>query len=163
MLLVEDNLVNQKIVGKGLQRAGCVVYVANHGVEALQILRETDVWYETVKTPKHLDIILMDWQMPVMDGLTCSREIRRLQAENQIRRHVQIIATTANARDEQVETAIESGIVSIFRGLETMFLANATGLRGFETFHGSRFTAEDQGAIKHYLNRSNKLNTKSDK
>lgn len=114
ILLVEDNVVNQKIVGKALQKAGCVVYVANHGVEALQILRETNVWYELSEAPKHLDIILMDWQMPVMDGLTCSREIRRLQAENKITRHVQIIATTANARDEQVETAIESGIVRDF-------------------------------------------------
>ncbi|PBP18581.1 hypothetical protein BUE80_DR010636 [Diplocarpon rosae] len=110
VLLVEDNVVNRKVVGKQLRKAGCVVYVANHGIEALEMIRESDVWFEKPKEPKHLDIILMDWQMPVMDGLTCSREIRKLQAENRIRRHVQIIATTANARDEQVRTAIASGI-----------------------------------------------------
>ena len=122
VLLVEDNLVNQKIVQKQLVKAGCVVYVANHGLEALDMLRESDVWFEKpkskqegeVREPKHLDIILMDWQMPVMDGLTCSREIRRLEAEGKVTRHVEIIATTANARDEQTETAIASGIVSFF-------------------------------------------------
>ncbi|CAL3962736.1 unnamed protein product [Diplocarpon coronariae] len=110
VLLVEDNVVNQKVVGRQLQKAGCVVYIANHGIEALEMIRESDVWFEEPKDPKHLDIILMDWQMPVMDGLTCSREIRKLQAENHIRRHIQIIATTANARDEQISTAIASGI-----------------------------------------------------
>ncbi|KAG4439753.1 hypothetical protein IFR05_004775 [Cadophora sp. M221] len=113
VLLVEDNLVNQKIVQKQLLKAGCVVYVANHGLEALDMLRESDMWFEKPAEPKHLDIILMDWQMPVMDGLTCSREIRRLETEKKITRHLEIIATTANARDEQIETAIASGIDSV--------------------------------------------------
>lgn len=76
------------------------------------MIRISDVWHEPVKDAKHLDIILMDWQMPVMDGLTCSREIRRLEAAGQVTGHVQIIATTANAREEQVKTALASGIVS---------------------------------------------------
>ncbi|KAL2070389.1 hypothetical protein VTL71DRAFT_13415 [Oculimacula yallundae] len=124
VLLVEDNVVNQRIVQKQLVKAGCVVYVANHGLEALQMVRESDIWCEkgvessktesvTVTAPKHLDIILMDWQMPVMDGLTCSREIRKLENEKKITRHVEIIATTANARNEQIETALESGIDSV--------------------------------------------------
>lgn len=113
ILLVEDNIVNQKIIKKQLEKAGCVVYAANHGIEALDFLRKTDAWDEQVAVPKHLDIILMDWQMPVMDGLTCSRAIRRLQSENHITRYIQIIATTAHARDEQVSTAIASGIVSL--------------------------------------------------
>jgi CheY-like chemotaxis protein len=68
VLLVEDNEVNQKIVRKQLVNSGCVVYVANHGIEALEILRESDVWHENgVTSPgKHLDIILMDWEMPIM-------------------------------------------------------------------------------------------------
>ncbi|KUJ07023.1 uncharacterized protein LY89DRAFT_692095 [Mollisia scopiformis] len=118
VLLVEDNDVNQKVVSRQLQKAGCVVYIANHGVEALSILRESDLWFEPSQsstststfTPKHIDIILMDWEMPVMDGLTCSREIRTLQAQKKIVRHVDIIATTANARDEQISVALESGV-----------------------------------------------------
>jgi signal transduction histidine kinase/CheY-like chemotaxis protein/PAS domain-containing protein len=116
VLLVEDNDVNQKVVSRQLQKAGCTVYIANHGVEALSILRESDLWFDpsqsssSVSAPKHIDIILMDWEMPVMDGLTCSREIRTLQAQRKIVRHVDIIATTANARDEQITVALESGV-----------------------------------------------------
>lgn len=113
VLLVEDNLVNQRILKRQLTRAGCVVYVANHGVEALEILRQCSCWHEPVKDAKSLDIILMDWEMPVMDGLTCSREIRELQQSGKIIRHVEIIAITANARDEQVQLALQNGIVSL--------------------------------------------------
>jgi hypothetical protein len=59
VLLVEDNLVNQKVVLRQLLKAGCVVSLANHGVEALEVLRESDLWYEKVADAKHLDIILM--------------------------------------------------------------------------------------------------------
>lgn len=59
VLLVEDNLVNQKVVLRQLLKAGCVVSLANHGVEALEVLRESDLWYEKVANAKHLDIILM--------------------------------------------------------------------------------------------------------
>ena len=48
--------------------------------------------------------------MPIIDGLACSREIRKLQKEGKIVRHVEILGTTANARSEQVKIAIESGI-----------------------------------------------------
>ncbi|CZT51583.1 related to autoinducer 2 sensor kinase/phosphatase luxQ [Rhynchosporium secalis] len=113
VLLVEDNVVNQRIIQKQLLKAGCVVYVANHGLEALDMVRKSDIWHEKSAETKHLDIILMDWQMPVMDGLTASREIRKLEAEKKITRHLEIIATTANARDEQIETAIASGIDSV--------------------------------------------------
>jgi CheY-like chemotaxis protein len=122
VLLVEDNTVNQRVVQAQLKKAGCVVYIANHGVEALEIIRESDLWHENVGTAssgggsddiKHLDIILMDWEMPIMDGLACSREIRSLQKAGKIVRHVEIIGTTANAREEQVRIAVESGIDSV--------------------------------------------------
>jgi len=48
--------------------------------------------------------------MPIMDGLACSREIRKLHKEGKVTRHVEILATTANARDEQVKIALASGI-----------------------------------------------------
>ncbi|KAB8297732.1 hypothetical protein EYC80_001534 [Monilinia laxa] len=110
VLLVEDNLVNQKILKKQLIRAGCVVHVANHGVEALDALRQFSCWHEPLKDATNLDIILMDWEMPVMDGLTCSREIRALQQSGKIVRHLEIIAITANAREEQVQLALRNGI-----------------------------------------------------
>jgi CheY-like chemotaxis protein len=113
VLLVEDNLVNQKVLRKQLTSAGCVVHVANHGVEALEFLRQTDLWHEHSADSKHIDIILMDWEMPIMDGLTCSREIRALQKDGKVTRHIQIIATTANARDEQIQSALASGVVSL--------------------------------------------------
>lgn len=113
VLLVEDNLVNQRILEKQLKKAGCIVYVANHGLEALEILRQCSCWYEPVKDAKKLDIILMDWEMPVMDGLTCSREIRALQQSGKIVKHLEIIAITANAREEQVQVALHNGIVSL--------------------------------------------------
>ncbi|RKF59355.1 hypothetical protein OnM2_060027 [Erysiphe neolycopersici] len=112
VLLVEDNVVNQRVVQKQLFKAGHVVYLANHGTEALEVLRQTEVWHENTGG-KYLDIILMDWEMPIMDGLTCSREIRRLQHEGKVSRHIKILATTANARPEQISMALESGIDSV--------------------------------------------------
>lgn len=53
----------------------------------------------------------MDLEMPVMDGLTCTRRIRDLEREGTITRHVPIIAVTANTRVEQIETALEAGMV----------------------------------------------------
>lgn len=116
VLVVEDNTVNQRIVQQQLKKAGCVVYIANHGIEALEIIRESDLWHEMLSLSskatevKHLDIILMDWEMPIMDGLACSREIRKLQKEGKVVKHVEILATTANARDEQVNIALQSGV-----------------------------------------------------
>lgn len=114
VLIVEDNILNQKLLKAQLTKAGCVVQVANHGLDALEILRRCSCWHEPVKDAKDLDIILMDWEMPVMDGLTCSREIRALQQSGKIVKHLEIIAITANARDEQVQSALHSGIVSLF-------------------------------------------------
>jgi signal transduction histidine kinase len=120
VLLVEDNIINQKLLRKQLVNAGCVVYTANNGVEALQFLGKSDIWREQVADSKRLDIILMDWEMPVMDGLTCSREIRALQESGQITRHVQIIAITANAREEQIQNAYKSGMVCSQHSLDSV-------------------------------------------
>jgi CheY-like chemotaxis protein len=125
-----------------LAKAGCVVYVANHGVEALDMVRASDIWYEQGQTPKHLDVILMDWEMPIMDGLQASREIRALQKANKITRHIEIIATTANAREEQVETALASGCVSLNPLPQNQSLTSV-GLRCIKTIHGQRSARED--------------------
>ncbi len=111
ILLVEDNLVNQKVLSKQLMKAGCVVHVANHGVEALEFLEKSRLWRDNPEGYA-LDIVLMDLEMPVMDGLTCARRIRELQTEGTLMAHVPLIAVTANARKEQIATSISAGMVS---------------------------------------------------
>ena len=107
ILVVEDNIVNQKVLAKQLRKAGCVVSTADNGLFALTELRKT-AYYTPGGVP--LSIILMDWEMPEMNGLECAREIRRMQAEGEIQGHVPIIAVTANVRGEQIATARESGM-----------------------------------------------------
>jgi len=112
ILLVEDNLVNQKVLRKQMTHKGCVVHVANHGQEALNFLPQTKLWTGNEKSPSaaQIDAIAMDWEMPVMDGLTCSKRIRALQLEGKINKRVIIVATTANARLEQIQMALNAGI-----------------------------------------------------
>ncbi|EKG11293.1 hypothetical protein MPH_11638 [Macrophomina phaseolina MS6] len=109
-LIVEDNKVNQSVMSKGLVKLGHAVYVANHGAEALDFLRTTRHWRGNSSEAQNLTVVLMDIEMPVMDGLTCVREIRRLEREGSIAGRVNVIAITANARVEQVNMAMEAGM-----------------------------------------------------
>lgn len=108
ILVVEDNLINQRVLRAALQKAGCTVHVANDGLEALSFLSTTEFTAPTTGIP--LSVILMDLEMPIMDGLTCVKEIRRMEDDGSIVKHVPIIAVTANVRDEQVANAKESGM-----------------------------------------------------
>lgn len=101
----------EKVLGKQLQKAGCTVHVANHGQEALDFLQRSHVWRDNPDGAA-VDVVLMDLEMPVMDGLTCARRIRELQGQGTLIRHVSLIAVTANARKEQIETALAAGMVS---------------------------------------------------
>jgi CheY-like chemotaxis protein/two-component sensor histidine kinase len=112
ILIVEDNLVNQKVLAKGIKKLGCTVHVANHGGEALELLQETRHYRGREDDGKDLTVILMDLEMPVMDGLTCVRKIRGLEKDGILKAHLPIIAVTANARSEQVLAARDSGMVS---------------------------------------------------
>ncbi|USP74691.1 hypothetical protein yc1106_01965 [Curvularia clavata] len=82
VLIVEDNLVNQKVLRKQLEKFQWNVSVAGNGQEALDWLKKSIYWQEegdevSSSEGKHsLDIILMDIEMPIMDGLTCARLIR---------------------------------------------------------------------------------------
>lgn len=109
-LLVEDNIINQQILRKQLVKAGSTVYVANHGIEALTFLRSSSLWTSNKGQGPHVDIVLMDWEMPVMDGLTCTREIRSMERSGSFTCHVEVIAVTANVRPEQVSKAKEAGV-----------------------------------------------------
>ncbi|KAK1752528.1 hypothetical protein QBC47DRAFT_59888 [Echria macrotheca] len=129
VLIVEDNLVNQKVLQRQLQLSGNNTSVANHGGEALEALRRSRFWDEERAlmkgiTPlshlpsgtggdterRNISVILMDLEMPVMDGMSCTSEIRKLESDGIITHHIPIIAVTAYARPEQVENAKAAGV-----------------------------------------------------
>ena len=112
---MEDNLVNQRVTQKQLRNAGFDVSVANHGGEALDQLRQTSLWrdYKGGKKFKDLNVVLMDQEMPVMNGVTATKKIREFEGTGELVRHVPIIAVTANARQEQIDALIDAGMVSL--------------------------------------------------
>ncbi|KAK5696521.1 hypothetical protein LTR97_007824 [Elasticomyces elasticus] len=106
VLIVEDNIINQRVMSQQLRRAGCIVHVANHGLECLGFLEGST--FCAASTP--LSVVLLDLEMPTMDGLTCIRHIREWQSEGRITQHVPVIAVTANARNEQIQAALAAGM-----------------------------------------------------
>jgi CheY-like chemotaxis protein len=107
VLVVEDNIINQKVLSKQLTKAGCVVSTADNGVHALEHLAKTSF---CVTDGVLLSIILIDCEMPEMDGLTCCRKIREMEQRGKITKHVPVIAVTANIRGGQIDKAKESGM-----------------------------------------------------
>ena len=95
ILLVEDNEMNQLIARKFLEKKGLKVEVANNGREALDMLQAGD--YE---------LVFMDIQMPVMDGLSCTMEIRKIERF----RDLPIIAMTAHAMSGDREKSLGAGM-----------------------------------------------------
>ncbi len=95
ILVVEDNKVNQQVLIIMLGYLGLSADLANDGVEALEAIKSQDY-----------DLILMDWQMPKMDGLEATRKIRFLKDITQ----PVIIAATANAMSGDVEKCLQSGM-----------------------------------------------------
>jgi CheY-like chemotaxis protein/two-component sensor histidine kinase len=93
LLLVEDIEMNRMIVTELLEDSGCVIDEAENGEIALKLIKQN-----------HYDMILMDMQMPVMDGLTTTKEIRKFDTE------IPIIAMTANAFKEDAERCIAAGM-----------------------------------------------------
>ncbi|KAK7914655.1 hybrid signal transduction histidine kinase K [Apiospora marii] len=110
VLIVEDNLVNQKVLQRQLRNSGNNTQVANHGGEALEVLKRSRYWTGMERTGNEISVILMDLEMPVMDGMTCARKIRELEREGTIVSHIPIIAVTAYARPEQIEDAKAAGV-----------------------------------------------------
>ena len=114
VLIVEDNLVNQKVLQKQLKNKGFHVTVANHGGEGLDRLRESHFWSKNGGKGEPLSVVLMDQEMPVMDGLQCTKKIREWEKDGSLERHVPIIGVTANARAEQIQTLLVAGMVCLF-------------------------------------------------
>ncbi|MBD0390131.1 MAG: response regulator, partial [Nostoc sp. C3-bin3] len=100
ILLAEDNLVNQKVALKQLDSLGYKADVVANGKEVLQLLD---------KIP--YDLILMDCQMPILDGLETTKEIHRWQEDTfALRRRPVVIAMTANAMKEDKEMCLNAGM-----------------------------------------------------
>ncbi|KAI4708777.1 hypothetical protein J4E89_006178 [Alternaria sp. Ai002NY15] len=111
VLIVEDNLVNQKVLQRQLHNHGIQTTVANHGGEALEALKASTFWASPQQSPlEDISVVLMDKEMPVMDGLQCTSQIRSLEQQGKLKRHVPIIAVTANARSEQIATLLAAGM-----------------------------------------------------
>ena len=97
VLVAEDNFVNQKVIRRTLEKWGVQVQIANHGREALEWLS---------REPFHL--VLMDCQMPEMDGYEATRRIRAYEQPRGL--HMPIIALTANALEGDREKCLECGM-----------------------------------------------------
>ncbi|KND04770.1 PAS domain S-box protein [Spizellomyces punctatus DAOM BR117] len=98
ILIVEDNMVNQKVLKRQLETLGYSTQVANHGAEAIDILQRQE---------RAFDIILMDIEMPVMDGLQATVKIREIYGN---RWRIPIVAVTGNARREHLDKALQAGM-----------------------------------------------------
>ena len=97
-LLVEDNTVNQLIAKSMLEKAGLMVSVVNHGEEALEYLQRNVV-----------DVILMDYHMPVMDGITATIKFREFEHANNLSA-TPILALTADTQSEVLQRCIDVGM-----------------------------------------------------
>ena len=100
VLVVEDNELNRKIAAQVIEDEGILTECAIDGLEAVKKVREA---------PEHyFDLILMDVQMPHMDGYKATETIRELSDEGKA--HIPIVALTANAFEEDRKMAISKGM-----------------------------------------------------
>jgi two-component system sensor histidine kinase/response regulator len=99
LLVVEDNVVNQKVAVRLLENLGYKADVAASGLEAIDALRLLPY-----------DMVLMDCHMPEMDGFDATRRIRELETRGDSNRHIPIIALTANAMEEDRERCLRAGM-----------------------------------------------------
>ena len=134
VLLAEDNLVNQEVTKRFLETYGCRVDIVSNGVEAVESVLRTDY-----------DMVLMDCQMPEMDGFTATRMIREREnsadsdsgEQNSGQKHVPIIALTANALEGSREQCIMNGmddyLAKPFNRLELLLMLDRWTDNGSQT------------------------------
>ncbi|UNI17081.1 hypothetical protein JDV02_003459 [Purpureocillium takamizusanense] len=110
ILIVEDNVISQRVLQKQLRNTGHRARVANHGREALDALQKSRYWVGHEDCGLDVSVILMDLEMPVMDGITCTKRIREYERDGTITKHIPIIGISAYARSEQIKNAKAAGI-----------------------------------------------------
>ncbi|MCG8450089.1 MAG: response regulator, partial [Pirellulales bacterium] len=99
ILLAEDNAINQMYMVELIKQLGCTSDVASNGVEVLDALQRAKY-----------DLVLMDCQMPEMDGFDATRRIRQLEAEGSLDGHLPIVALTANAVKGDRQRCLDAGM-----------------------------------------------------
>ncbi|WP_197047245.1 response regulator [Paucibacter sp. KBW04] len=135
LLLVEDNELNQELAQELLTQAGIQVKIVENGLLALELLRDA---------PKAFDGVLMDCQMPVMDGYTATREIRKIAALKDL----PILAMSANAVVGEREKVIAAGMWDhISKPLNVVEMFN-TIARWIVPAHPQEWTAAEQPGVQ---------------
>ncbi len=99
ILLAEDNVINQKVAIVNLKKFGHVVDLAKNGLEAVELFKKN-----------MYDLILMDVQMPQMDGIDATIQIREIELKNKSKTPIRIIAMTANTMESDKENCIAAGM-----------------------------------------------------
>lgn len=110
VLLVEDNKINQQVAGELLENEGLIVEIANNGEEAVTILESSGLESSGAES-SGFDLVLMDIQMPKMDGYEATRQIRRREGlKDQSVKRIPVVAMTAHAMAGERERCLESGM-----------------------------------------------------
>lgn len=99
ILVAEDNIINQKVAMVNLKQQGHDVEIAVNGKMAVEMFKKNKY-----------DLILMDIQMPVLDGLSATREIRKIENQNNTEKPITIVAITANASEEDRANCLKNGM-----------------------------------------------------
>jgi CheY-like chemotaxis protein len=99
ILYAEDNLINQRITAMQLQKLGISCDIAKNGLEALELYKTNEY-----------DMILMDVQMPELDGLGCTKQIREYEKTKNLMHCIYIVAVTANNDASDKQNCIEAGM-----------------------------------------------------
>jgi CheY-like chemotaxis protein len=99
ILLVEDNEVNQMVIAKMFSKSAISITICNNGKEAIDLLEK-----------KMFDLILMDVQMPIMDGITATKIIRSKAFEKEKYKKIKVIALTADVFEETRSAFFEAGV-----------------------------------------------------
>ncbi|WP_372083989.1 PAS domain S-box protein [Tistrella mobilis] len=135
VLLVEDNAVNQAVASTILEKQGYTVAVAENGAEAIEACRADD-----------FDLVFMDVQMPVMDGMEATRRIRAAEAESG-RPRTPIVAMTANAmagmREEYMAAGMDDFVPKPFRAEKLLATAARWTQRQPEPAAGEEMTGQE--------------------
>ena len=96
-LIAEDNIINRAVAASMLERWGCLVVQAENGIEAVDEIRQTD-----------FDFVLMDCQMPIMDGFEATAAIRQMEVGTE--GHTIIVALTAYAMEGDRQRCLDAGM-----------------------------------------------------